>query len=87
MLYQKIIEEINTLKSKPLNAKSLKIFRELFKQFISKYEKPKEVVMEVSMELNKILTIQLKNNKIKDSVTEIILEVNKINEIIKNYFF
>jgi len=88
MLYHQLIEELERINSKPLDKKSIKNFRELFYKYIYRMEHPKEVAIQICMSLNSILTKQLLNNRIGNgNVTDIIIEINKINEIIKHYFF
>jgi hypothetical protein len=88
MLYQQLIDELERMKSHSLDKKSIANFRKLFTKYISKFEHPKEVAIQVCMTLNTILSKQLSANKIPGgNVTDIIIEVNKINEIIKHYFF
>jgi hypothetical protein len=88
MLYRQLIEELERMKSKPLDKNLIKNFRQLFNKYISKMDRPKEVSIQICMSLNSILTKQLLNNQILGgNVTDIIIEVNKINDIIKHYFF
>jgi len=88
MKYEVILKELENLSITPLNKKSINHFENSFQKFIKSKEFSKKNIIQVIIKLNTVLKDQLNKNVITPGkVTEVIYQINKINNLINQYFF